>query len=664
MLNHRPTPLLQWLLLPLFMIAPCLLSAQTGNTVNTPDSLNRLLQANPGPAVQMKLLHGLSDYWRSRDARKAITYARQLRNLAQDQHNKLYIAIAFMLEGNARNGLDQLDSAEEQYGQALALLTPLKDREALRYQARVWNNKGIILQKKDSNEQYLRVLLYTVIPLAQKIADSPMLAHTYANVTSLMVNSGQHDQALPYFDAIVSTYRKFLTPEMEASAYLTFIRGTLFSTVPDMPSARKYLSQARALLARDTTSRVWVVYYGMAGSIAFNDLNFTKALQCFDSGLVLNARWKVGYDALTLVWGKAETYYKLNRLKEAKEAMYELDKFVSIYNRKADRLALLRKLSILEEATGNYPAAYRKLKEYVLHMDTANVLKANVALLDLEEKYQNVQKEHEIERLQSTALFNRYLTLLFITLTLLLILLLFQFRYRYRARKKAAEQEALFLQQKIAQQEQRQQYEVAKALLEGEERERRRLAGDLHDGLGGMLATARMNLTGLAFQQGETSPELDKVIGQLDQSVSELRRIARNMMPEALLRSGLEVALTELCMSLPSDRIHADYQMIGIPEKSPGQQELILYRIVQELLANVLRHAEATEVFVQCSQHSDIFHVTVEDNGKGWDSAHPTQRSGIGLDNVRNRVEFLRGKMDIRSTPGKGTAVDVELNLS
>ncbi len=637
---------------------------QQGTAPRQLDSLTRLMQSHPPPEVQMKVFIGLSDYWRSRDNNKAMAYARQMSDIARSRQDKLYIGIAAFVEGNVYNSADQLDSALNRYRQALKILEPLKEKTAVYYQARVWNNKGIILQKKDSAGQYLDILLNTVVPLAEKIKDSAMIGHAYVNIISLMVYSGRYEKALSYYDAIIGLYKKFLPDEMLAIAYLAYVRGTLFSGIPDLNFAGKNLALARARLAKDTSSRVWINYYGMAGGLAFTANQYTRALQCFDSGLALNARWKVGYDALTLVWGKAETYYKMNRVQEAKRAMYELDKFVSIYNMKADRIALLRKIAFLEAATGNYPLAYRKLDEYVQRMDTANLLKANVAIADLEEKYQNAQKQHEIELLQSKSRFNRYLTLSSIALTLLLVLLLLLLRSRYRARKAAAEQEATLLLQKIQQQQQEQQYEVARALLEGEERERRRLAGDLHDGLGGMLATARMNLTGLTDGAGDTQRGLDKVIGQLDQSVNELRRIARNMIPEALLRSGLETALTDLCASLPADKINVDYQMIGIPDTTPGQQELVIYRIVQELLTNVLRHAGATEIFVQCSQRDHTFHITVEDNGKGLDDVADGNNKGIGIANVRNRVAFLRGRMDIRSAPGKGTAIDIELHLT
>ena len=92
--------------------------------------------------------------------------------------------------------------------------------------------------------------------------------------------------------------------------------------------------------------------------------------------------------------------------------------------------------------------------------------------------------------------------------------------------------------------------------------------------------------------------------------------------------------------------------------------QLLLYRIVQELLSNVLKHARASEVFVQCSQSEDIFYITVEDDGAGFDQEEITHRKGIGLDNIRHRVDFLKGSLEIESNPGKGTIVNIEINVA
>ena len=157
--------------------------------------------------------------------------------------------------------------------------------------------------------------------------------------------------------------------------------------------------------------------------------------------------------------------------------------------------------------------------------------------------------------------------------------------------------------------------------------------------------------------------DIYKVIEQLDGSVTELRRIARNMMPESLLQLGLEVSLRDMCDALNSPATSVEFQAFSINAALPKETQITVYRIVQELLANAIRHANATEILVQCSQNENTFYITLEDNGRGFDTSMLPLQKGIGISNVKNRVDFLKGKMDINSTPAQGTTVNIEFNI-
>jgi signal transduction histidine kinase len=199
--------------------------------------------------------------------------------------------------------------------------------------------------------------------------------------------------------------------------------------------------------------------------------------------------------------------------------------------------------------------------------------------------------------------------------------------------------------------------------MQGEEQERKRLAIDLHDGLGGQLAGIKINLSRMATNTDHLDTDLLKVIEQLDVSASELRRIARNMMPESLLLLGLESALKDMCDSLSSAQTQVIFQPFGISTTIPRETQVNIYRIVQELLTNAIRHAQATEILVQCSQNDARFFITLEDNGKGF-IADNTASDGIGLNNVRSRVKYLKGKLDITSALQEGTTVNIEFDVT
>lgn len=243
-----------------------------------------------------------------------------------------------------------------------------------------------------------------------------------------------------------------------------------------------------------------------------------------------------------------------------------------------------------------------------------------------------------------------------LVLLLALSLLIFLFII-FRKNKKINEQRINDIKQK-------EELSLTKAILDGEERERERIARDLHDGLGGMLAGVKINFS--TWSSSHLNPEKDqefyKILGQLDSSVSELRHVARNLMPESLLNFGLETALLDLCEFYNRKNLEIDFQAIDIDKKLPLNIQLNIYRIVQELLANAIKHAEASNILLQCSQSHENFLITIEDNGKGFDKNIENITKSMGLRNLKNRVNYLKGKMEINSDD-QGTAINIELNI-
>jgi len=160
----------------------------------------------------------------------------------------------------------------------------------------------------------------------------------------------------------------------------------------------------------------------------------------------------------------------------------------------------------------------------------------------------------------------------------------------------------------------------------------------------------------LAFQRS---------MDMLDSSIKEMRRVAHNMMPEALVKFGLDTALSDFCNDInQSGALQVNCQTIGIKDTVIDQTVAItIYRIVQELINNAIKHASANTAIIQVSKADDVITITVEDDGKGFDPAILQAARGIGWSNIGSRISYLKGKADIRSGPGKGSSVYIELNV-
>ena len=156
----------------------------------------------------------------------------------------------------------------------------------------------------------------------------------------------------------------------------------------------------------------------------------------------------------------------------------------------------------------------------------------------------------------------------------------------------------------------------------------------------------------------------ERSLDMLDTSIKELRRVAHNMMPEMLTKFGLDEALKEYCNTINSTKLLVvKYQSLGMENRLDSAIEIIIYRIIQELLNNILKHAAASEVFVQLISENERLNIVVEDNGKGFDTTSLEKSKGAGWVNIRSRVEYLKGQLDIHSEPGKGTLVNIEFNI-
>lgn len=212
--------------------------------------------------------------------------------------------------------------------------------------------------------------------------------------------------------------------------------------------------------------------------------------------------------------------------------------------------------------------------------------------------------------------------------------------------------------------QQEQQIERLQAMMKGEEQERARLARELHDGVGGMLAAIQMNVSAVesAENPAATARGLQGVMHLVENTAGEVRRTAHNLMPDILLKHNLPEALRIYCDRVNNGNgLQIDLQFHTPLEGLDKAFELPLYRIVQELIQNIVKHAQAGHAIIQFRMQEDILHVTVEDNGIGFDTSR--EQEGLGLNNIRSRVQLLQGVVTIDSAAGRGTTCYMEFDL-
>jgi signal transduction histidine kinase len=211
----------------------------------------------------------------------------------------------------------------------------------------------------------------------------------------------------------------------------------------------------------------------------------------------------------------------------------------------------------------------------------------------------------------------------------------------------------------------KQQDLATRAIINAEENERKRIAADLHDGVGQMMSAAKMNLSAfeseISFKDEAQKISFENLISLVDESCKEIRSVSHQMMPNALLKSGLASAVKEFLDKIDNRIIKISLHAEGLQQRLDSNTETVLYRVIQECVNNVIKHSGANKLDISLIKDADGISVTVEDNGHGFDTADKKKFEGIGLKNINSRVTFLKGTVDFDSSPGKGTLVAIHV---
>ncbi len=315
---------------------------------------------------------------------------------------------------------------------------------------------------------------------------------------------------------------------------------------------------------------------------------------------------------------------------------------------------------------GDYRNAYENYLIYKTIRDSLFTQEKARNLFEVETKYQTEKKEKEILKLNAQQRKKNTILLSLATLISIAGIFVYFILKNTRNKKIITEQLLKIKEQKIQDLERERQLIATKSVLQGEEAERSRMARDLHDGLGGLLSSVKINLSsmkGNSIISNENADAFENAIRLLDHSITELRRVAHNMMPETLVHYGLKTAITEFIKRMGTQKeVSIDFSFFGDDLRYSSELEITLFRIGQELVNNAIKHSSADKISIQFFSEEKRICLQVLDNGKGFDPH--AGKEGKGLVSIRNRVDSFNGRFDIWSKTGEGTEATVEFLLS
>ncbi|WP_164891040.1 tetratricopeptide repeat-containing sensor histidine kinase [Botryobacter ruber] len=594
------------------------------------------------------------------DTKKSMALYRELLKLGEKLDYPYWQGIAWLNMGviHANSGEDKKAIAD--FKTAIPLFKKDNDTSSV---VMCLLNLGAVSERIGDMDTRINATMQA-IRILENTNDKPMLAQANNAMGVMYYNLSKFEKGIAYFKKGVAVAR-------EAQDTTKLINGlygmaNCLSSLDQFPEALTYSREAlsvaqasgklRNLVVAHTSMTEVYIKTKEAKPILYHAAQTLKhALASEDNHYVLISYINLA-EGHKLAGNQQQRLFYLNKALELGQKQGTTIQLDDVYQGLSDAYA---KLNRHKEALEFY-------QKYVIFKDSTNNLEDKKNVAELEIKFQTAQKEKALSesqlkiakqdlQLQQTKSFVIYSVAA--TLVALLVAGMVYLNLRHK-RKLYARQLQTMQQEK--------EIQLLHAVMQGEEGERSRISRSLHDGVAGMLAAVKMHMSSLSVANPEVSAATGykQAIYLLDEASDEVRKTAHNLMPEVLLHYGLDEALRRYCQSIMNkDMLEVQYDSWGDIKRYSSGFELSVYRIVQELLNNIIKHSKATHAIVQMSQQENILSITVEDNGVGISNKNASS-DGLGLLTLRSRVEAIHGKMEVDAEAGSGVSAYLEFNTA
>ena len=498
--------------------------------------------------------------------------------------------------------------------------------------------------------------------IRNRLQHSVIACHLYVNMGALWVDIQRYDYALKY---LLQAERIAVSNKDTVSLIVVYESlGVLYSEQNKIDEGNTYILRAEQLATKKNMLSTRQVALTNIGITLRTQHQPAQAIPYFQEAISLTDDEHAYQHNLGAYYNLAFAYYETNNYSAAKNyALATVKEAEKLGLEEEDLGSAMWMVSDIYQKEKKYEKANYWLNKYVAYTDSMLQHRADSNINKLEINYQLSEKDKELAQKQlllskkELQLKNKNILIGSVFGGVLLLSVLLVSFYLIGKHKQHTQTE------KIRNLEQGKELGNLKAMLEGEEKERSRLSRELHDGIGGMLAAAKLNLGSIKEQHPELAKikQINDVIELLNDTAAEVRQTAHNLMPDVLIKNSLQDALLLYCENVNAGcSLNIELQLHGALHEMNKSVELILYRITQELIQNVIKHAKATQAIIQIIQDNGRLNLIVEDNGTGF---NVNNSNGAGSQNLQYRVQALQGYISITSAAGKGTSVYIEFDL-
>lgn len=540
----------------------------------------------------------------------------------------------------------------EYAGQGIGIAAKLKDSTSI---AELHNIMGEAYYFK-GNYDIAAQHIFTAIHIFERHHQDAHLANALNSIAKLYRKTSDLDKAEQYYGTAMRIFTRLRdTAGMEM---ISNESGVVFEYRGDYTEAiKRYKIALFYAELKGNNPGMGYALNNISGSLLLQG-KYTEAANYLQQALLIRKQIKDSF-AMAINYSDIGTLYDSLKQYKIARAYFDSSNQIASQLRYVQLLANNYEVqSSIAKQEGDFNAAYDYFIRADAIKDSLYAIDKLTQVEELNTQYQTEKKERQIHIQQLEISRRNYIIMGILLLAKACIALSYSYYRRYKIRQQQRLQKAIIDQQQLATQ----------AVLEAEENERQRIGQDLHDGVGQMMSAVKINLStfrdGLAFEDEQQRIAYDNLITLVDDSCREVRSISHNMMPNALLKAGLASAVRDFLTRIDNRVLEVNLYTEGLNERLNTDTETVLYRVIQECVNNVIKHAAAKRLDISIIKDAEGISATVEDNGRGFDTTRRDVFEGIGLRNISTRIEYLKGTVDFDSRPGYGTVVAINIPYS
>ena len=630
------------------------------------DSLLSVYESDANDTARISAINEIIYIYSRTNGELALEYGEQALQLAKTSSYKIGLAEVFGSIGIVYQARGFYDTSLVYFDSAITIAHHEQDTFAL---ASINNNIGLSHMRSgelDSSIVYLSLASDYKAFLGDDLEVSR--AFTMGNIAAVYYKMNEKTKALKAYKEVAIIFKKH-----QQQLYLAQCYGEIGQVNLDLTRYKKaevYLNKVDSILMLNDSKYLQSISLLRRGELKLETENYTEAIQKLEKALAMFEEMQVYANIAAAKNKLALAHLNLDQANNALDYAKSANEIAIQVNDEHLEMESYEILINVYAMKGFYRKAYENHKKYYELTMTVRDKEREKRLDQLTTKYESLKKETKIKELtkaneiaqlesEKSKTQNRYIITVAIALVLLLATFILFLIGRLQLRKKMQAVTLKLHEQELSELEKTQKLLSAKFMIEGQEKERERLARDLHDDLGSQLAAIKLHTENLGTEQ---NPELDKTKQQINNAYEDVRRISHNLMPMSLSKAGLPSAIKDLSQNISSTKkLQIEVQSIGFERRLDSTTEIMLFRIVQEALKNIIHHADAQNVVIQLINDGNLLSLTIEDDGKGFDMDNIENSEGLGMKSMKSRVEFLNGKMDIRSEKREGTSIYVEV---